>query len=384
MTQHCQDDSFWGQNAELYYYLCRMKRAKYSTVEDGAMLTTASFMHFPLMMIVVLNHIYISGLKLGAGVDAFVVGSYTLSKIVGNMAVPCFFFISGYLFFRNVESLSVKLYCDKLRRRVRTLLQPYLLWNILILALYAIGQMAFLSLFSGANTKIADYSVAEWAQAFWCVEGTQSPINPPLWYIRDLMVMVVLSPILYCLMKNRVVGALFLCVMLALAMVDVVPLVWLQPRYILLFGLGAWGALHGLPQLRFRGWVALLAALACGAGVVGFFMTKGAVQYAIFQATILVGASLLLYTSRYLAVVRGWRVPKLLNRSYFFIYLFHYIPLALMMRVLRKVVEPTTNVEYFAIYFGCFIAIVMLSVGLFWVLQKIAPKITAFMLGNRV
>lgn len=384
MTQHCQDDSFWGQNAELYYYLCRMKRAKYSTVEDGAMLTTASFMHFPLMMIVVLNHIYISGLKLGAGVDAFVVGSYTLSKIVGNMAVPCFFFISGYLFFRNVESLSVKLYCDKLRRRVQTLLQPYLLWNLLILALYAIGQMAFPSLFSGANTKIADYSVAEWAQAFWCVEGTQSPINPPLWYIRDLMVMVVLSPLLYCLMKNRVVGALFLCVMLALAMVNYMPIVWLQPRFILPFGLGVWGALHGLPQLRFRGWVALIAVLLCGAGVVGFFMTEGALKYAILQATILVGASLLLYTSRYLAVVRGWRVPKLLNRSYFFIYLFHYIPLALMMRVLRKVVEPTTNVEYFAIYFGSFIAIVMLSVGLFWVLQKIAPKITAFMLGNRV
>ena len=384
MTQHCQDDSFWGQNAELYYYLCRMKRAKYSTIEDGAMLTTASFMHFPLMMIVVLNHIYISGLKLGAGVDAFVVGSYTLSKIVGNMAVPCFFFISGYLFFRNVESLSVKLYCDKLRRRVRTLLQPYLLWNLLILALYAIGQMAFPSLFSGANTKIADYSVAEWAQAFWCVEGTQSPINPPLWYIRDLMVMVVLSPLLYCLMKNRVVGALFLCVMLALAMVNYMPIVWLQPRFILPFGLGVWGALHGLPQLRFRGWVALIAVLLCGAGVVGFFMTEGALKYAILQATILVGASLLLYTSRYLAVVRGWRVPKLLNRSYFFIYLFHYIPLALMMRVLRKVVEPTTNMEYFAIYFGSFIAIVMLSVGLFWVLQKIAPKITAFMLGNRV
>lgn len=384
MTQHCQDDSFWGQNAELYYYLCRMERAKYSTVEDGAMLTTASFMHFPLMMIVVLNHIYISGLKLGAGVDAFVVGSYTLSKIVGNMAVPCFFFISGYLFFRNVESLSVKLYCDKLRRRVQTLLQPYLLWNLLILALYAIGQMAFPSLFSGANTKIADYSVAEWAQAFWCVEGTQSPINPPLWYIRDLMVMVVLSPLLYCLMKNRVAGALFLCVMLALAMVNYMPIVWLQPRFILPFGLGVWGALHGLPQLRFRGWVALIAVLLCGAGVVGFFMTEGALKYAILQATILVGASLLLYTSRYLAVVRGWRVPKLLNRSYFFIYLFHYIPLALMMRVLRKVVEPTTNVEYFAIYFGSFIAIVMLSVGLFWVLQKIAPKTTAFMLGNRV
>ena len=384
MTRACQDDSFLGQNAELYYYLCRMKREKWSTIDDGAMLTTAAFMHFPLMMIVVLNHIYISGLRLGMGVDEFVVGSYALSKIVGNMAVPCFFFISGYLFFRNMESLSVKLYCEKLRRRVQTLLRPYLLWNLLIIALYAIGQAVVPSLFSGANTKIADYSLAEWAQAFWVVDKTQSPINPPLWYIRDLMVMVVLSPILYWLMKNRVVGALFLCVMLALAMVDVVPLVWLQPRYILLFGLGAWGALHGLPQLRFRGWVALLAALVCGAGMVGFFMTKGAVQYAILQATILVGAFLLLYLSHYVAVVRGWRVPKLLDRSYFFIYLFHYIPLALMMRVLRKVVVPTTNLEFFAIYFGSFIAIVLLSVGLFWALQKIAPKATAFMLGNRV
>ena len=91
-----------------------------------------------------------------------------------------------------------------------------------------------------------------------------------------------------------------------------------------------------------------------------------------------------MYLAHYLAGNRGWRVPKGLSDSYFFIYLFHYIPQALIIRVLLRVVGPTTNVEYFAIYFGSFIAIVMLSVGLFWVLQKIAPKITAFMLGNRV
>lgn len=300
------------------------------------------------------------------------------------MAVPCFFILSGYLLFRNVEYLSLRLYCDKLHRRARTLLRPYLLWNLFVVLLYAIGQTLLPELFSGANTRIVDYSPKEWLQAFWVVDGTMSPINPPLWYIRDLMVMVLFSPLVYTLLRNKVIGGVFIALLLALSAVNISPIVWLQPRYIFFFSLGSWYGIHGAPQLQFKAWIALLGILLCSAGIAGFFVSGGAIRYAIYQATIIVGALTLIYLSHYLATTRGLRIPKMLDSSYFFIYLFHYIPLALIRKVLLLVVAPDTNTEYLMVYLGSFIAIVALSIGTSVLMQRLMPKTTAFILGNRI
>ena len=52
----------------------------------------------------------------------------------GAIAVPLFFFLAGIAFFRNYKP---KLYLKKLRSRFKTLLIPFLIWNIISL-LFAI------------------------------------------------------------------------------------------------------------------------------------------------------------------------------------------------------------------------------------------------------
>ena len=52
-------------------------------------------------------------------------------------AVPLFFLISGFLYFKGCESqFGLKDYMAKNRKRLRTLLIPYLLWNIFTLLLF--------------------------------------------------------------------------------------------------------------------------------------------------------------------------------------------------------------------------------------------------------
>lgn len=50
------------------------------------------------------------------------------SHVVTGFAVPTFFMFSGFLFFYKVDHWGVSVYGNKLRKRARTLLVPYLLW----------------------------------------------------------------------------------------------------------------------------------------------------------------------------------------------------------------------------------------------------------------
>ena len=50
---------------------------------------------------------------------------------INIVAVPVFFIISGYFFFYQTKAFGKEAYSKKLRKRIKTLLIPYLLWNLL-------------------------------------------------------------------------------------------------------------------------------------------------------------------------------------------------------------------------------------------------------------
>ena len=63
-----------------------------------------------------------------------------MSHVISRAAVPTFFLISGYYFFLNTR-FTLATYKDKLRKKIRTILLPYLLWNII-----AIGRVVALKI----------------------------------------------------------------------------------------------------------------------------------------------------------------------------------------------------------------------------------------------
>lgn len=52
----------------------------------------------------------------------------SLIKIIADSAVPMFFVMSGYLLFYKYD---IRRYLDTLNKKVRTLLIPFVLWNLL-------------------------------------------------------------------------------------------------------------------------------------------------------------------------------------------------------------------------------------------------------------
>lgn len=111
------------------------------------------------------------------------------------VAIPTFFLISGYLLF---QQFSLKKWPDKLWRRVKRLSVPYVVWNMTFVLFYLslsclvprLGKrvaMFGLDTLGGAISKILSLTVA--------------PIDGPLWFIRVLFLLVLVSPGLWFVMR---------------------------------------------------------------------------------------------------------------------------------------------------------------------------------------
>lgn len=125
-----------------------------------------------------------------------------LGEGYGRLAVPMFLLISGYLFFPSSgTAFSRDFYTTKINKRAKSLLVPYLLWNFIAYMLYAISN---------------GFNLVDFCKAFWVIDipgrTGSSPMDGPLWYIRNLMVLMLASPIIYHICKHK--GAIVLLLLL--------------------------------------------------------------------------------------------------------------------------------------------------------------------------
>lgn len=162
------------------------------------------FLRFPLIFAV----IFIHSISMGGDSDILIVLRNLISNTICHIAVPLFFIISGYLFFINIDSFNYKIYIRKLRGRFKTLVVPYLFWNLIFILFIALGQLLLPSLFTGSFKAVKDFSVYEWISMFWSALGSGEPVSFQLWFLRDLIAMVILfSTFLFF----RIIWTLVIC-----------------------------------------------------------------------------------------------------------------------------------------------------------------------------
>ncbi len=121
---------------------------------------------------------------------------FFISNALVRFAVPLFFAFSAYLFFVNFE-FSWKGYLKKVLKRVWTLLVPFLIWTVFAGAfLYIVYKVVGLERYSIVYEKIG--MMLENGVWVWLFD---SPAFQ-LWYLADLFKLVLLSPVLYWLVKK--------------------------------------------------------------------------------------------------------------------------------------------------------------------------------------
>ena len=262
--------------------------------------------------------------------------SYICYWLICKMFTLTFFFISGYLFFRE-HQLDRQLYAGKLRRRVSSLLVPYIIWNaIALLVMYV--QSRWTNGISSHIGDVADYGVKEVIYAFfdcsqnWSFVGDiGKPANTPLWFLRDLMILSILSPLFYYLAKWKKWLAPF--VLLAIYM-SPIHLPHLRNLSIFWFGLGVWAQLNDIDLVgvsrRLVKWC--LPVFVVATTLQEYFWVNGIrwQEYIMVPVMRVAEFPLLIALTSWVLTKTTRRIPQSLSKGSFFVYLSHVMPTALL------------------------------------------------------
>lgn len=331
-----------------------------------------------------------------------------ISGVLAHTAVPLFLLISGYLFFRKLTEWSVGVYKEKLRRRFHTLFIPYIIWITIKIAWAEFVKLRSVILYDepleGLWRYLADnggwhlyYDCMQWpAGNNWLgIEGTMSaPILFPLWFVRDLMIVMICSPLVFWAVKRYKlvpIAVLAVCYITGIFL----PIHGVSAGSFMWFGLGAYFAIHGrsmaegLYKYRKAAYITaiVLVVLATWGGGRLVFEPLGW----NFFVLCVISSSVAVFCLFYAAIKRGYMRPsKWFVSSSFFVFCCHLFMLEWSARVCSIVLQNKTieafvgeDIILLARYFAQPLLAVAMCLALYWLLGRTMPRLLRALTGGR-
>ena len=123
-----------------------------------------------------------------------------ICNAVTAAVMPALFLMSGYLLAKGYEHFSLAWWKEKLTRRVKRLLVPYLAWNALFVGFYLVASHAVPRL----HQRVVAFGLTTWKGAISkVISFMANPIDMPTWFMRTLLVYVLVAVVLAPLLKKR-------------------------------------------------------------------------------------------------------------------------------------------------------------------------------------
>jgi len=340
-------------------------------------------LRIPLIYLVIIEHTVNMGLFDGRSVfysnSLYKYISNLLHLNMGYIAVPFFFMVSAYFFFRKQTKWNWFVYAGQLKKRVKSLLIPYLLWNILIVAIvYAkYTGLSYLGIASHKEPIPSLYDI------FWGF-----PSNFPTWYVKELMCMMLLAPLFYAFVRyTKIVGLVGLIAVYVWLARSLPVSGGLSMTSFTFFGIGAYLALYDIDLIAVCGkHKKLFAGLALGFLILSTWMTGSACHGNIRCVYILFGLVSVINLFHYLLRFPALKTRLLvLSNTTFFIYCAHGVLILNWLKggYLRLPIADSPwgmILGYFLIPAMC----MAICIGLYYLLKKISPKLLALLTGGRV
>ena len=331
-------------------------------------------LRFPMIVLVTFAHSY-GGVSERFSLLASEWNSYEFLKLLVSqtlvkVAVPVFFIMSGYLFFTNVDKLDITTYKKKILRRIKTLLIPYLIWNLLM----------------AVKLKSFSWSIF-WV--FWCPAGIQTdwlgqeqlmtaPANMPLWFLRDLMVVSLLTPIIYIFVRK--LGYWLMTVLTVLYLSGVCAFIpGLSAYAVFFFTLGAfWGIrkMDLVEKLKQFEWPAYLLSVLFAISMLLTYSTP--VFSSLMLCFRLTGAIAVFCLASRILSATDKRLPLVVCKSSYFIYLAHYVFFFSFIDIAFFAIFDTSISSMSIHYLLCPLIKVAIFVGVYFIYRILCSFIFVF------
>ncbi|MBO6238167.1 MAG: acyltransferase [Bacteroidales bacterium] len=246
--------------------------------------------------------------------DAITQGIIWLTEV----CVPLFYVISGYLYFRNAPlDPKPRWFLDKYKSRFFSLVIPYLIANVIAWGCYYFAIKAAPSMvsgFFGDNWKDPVF-------VFWT-----GPVNMSLWFIRELILVVLVSPLIFLLVR----------------------------------------------YLRWWGVLALGVLWACKIGPAPlFFFSLGACEGIWKIAPV---ERWLMAPSRVDTRSRAWT---------YFVYLYHYLLIVGVKKGLVMVLHPQGTLALVGVYLLSVVLVLGVLTVVYGLMRRVMPGVTGVIVGGK-
>lgn len=294
-----------------------------------------------------------------------------------RVANPLFFLISGFLFYNGVN--TVKDCVPKILKRIKTLLIPYVIWNIVFVLWYVL-----LSILPGISGFVNSNILEHFDGSLW--DGFSflfiEPASFPLWFLRDLICLVLFSPVIYYLLKYTRLGFI-----LFLAIIS--P--WLHCVFTgvhVFFYIGGYIALfHSLEKIdNYLNRSVYFISLLLYCGIIYLHLTQNLDLINYTELILNLGAVVFIWKTY--DIIAKCRIAldnkfwNLIAGYTFFIYLFHEPTF----NIIKKIPVRLVGSESFILVFFFLINPIILVVGsvlLAKLLKKLIPPIYNVAVGGR-
>ncbi len=319
-----------------------------------------------------------------------------------GQSVPIYFFISGFVFFLGID-LTKEKYLQKLKNRLKTLLIPYVIWNaVAVLWVLVRFLPCFSSLFPNIGKVQLDFSLPAILETFWnakegifiypivadeVVNYSIYPQNVPLWFVRDLMIVVLCTPILYKVLQHTRhyfvagLGVLWF----TLAYWDLGHINQLLTAFFF-FSWGSYMSVNKKDMMQefsrfFKGsmiFYPLLALLFVAS--VHYFPD---VSDTIKRLNVFVGLFFAYNISAWLLTHRICKVSSFLASSSFFIYITHILIAGEFLKLLFFIFRPVMDWGMLSVYILAVVVTVAFLLLIFYLLRRYTPSFLKIIAGRK-
>lgn len=299
-----------------------------------------------------------------------------ISQDIGLLAVPMFFVISGFLFFRTVSdygSITVKQ-----KKRIKTLLIPYLLWTtIYMLFFFVLTNTIFLGKIINEEKVVLNIENIVRGVLFHKYANH-------LWFLYQLLLITAITPIIFlCLSRRYIIYPLFIGLFVISVLngdwgVEAGEIYFLQAESLLFYCVGAYMSMHRKKEFE-------------GNGSIGFGVIMLVLSQIMWAVYLLNGA---IYWAKLLCKIFGtigiwyavnpktiFHAKEFMNYS-FFTYTIHIIILEFIEKIIF-ILFPHSAVAAITDYIAAPFLTMIIIYGLAVILTKYLKKVWWLLNGGR-
>ena len=342
-----------------------------------------NLLRFPLAIVIVTVHIF--SYQPDGNTTEYPLFNFIKSFVEAFLhwqSVPVYYFISGFVFFIGLSTWNKNKWIKKIKNRKNSLLIPFLIWNTLFLLLTI------------CIVGIKEFSIPSTLSCYWGYDGvltgggeaTGMPINYPLWFLRDLMVTVLFTPLMYKLLKKN--GKIVLSLLATAWLMKYFGVIkfYIPAQAFFFFYFGAYMSINKKDMIAEFGKHSTFTTwgfIALGIAAMYFYNFNPAVFKALKVLSILFGLFFTFNTAVWLLKKGYCNGNKFLSSTSFFIFVSHALVYPLVFKILKLLLSPSSDICWLIVFLTTVAATSLILVTVFYLMSRFTPKILDFITGRK-